>query len=241
MLLHKVLTIIMISSNCVRLKKVTANFDSNGLLESVAVDGQLVALSQNLMWYKAVKQGSTGNYADDRPSGAYVFRPSLDLDAMPVESKAALTVVRGPVVQEVHQQFNDWCSQVVRIYKGRPEIEIEWTVGPIPVDDDALGKEIISRVTAPGFNSSNGLFYTDSNGRQTLERRRNYRPTWPINVTEPVASNYYPINSHIYITNGGGSSAFVALVTDRSQGGTSLQDGQLELMVNAYNCNIITT
>ena len=30
--------------------------------------------------------------------------------------------------------------------------------------------------------------------------RRNYRPTWVLNMTEPVAGNYYPVNSRIYIT-----------------------------------------
>jgi len=29
--------------------------------------------------------------------------------------------------------------------------------------------------------------------------RRDYRPTWQLNQTEPVAGNYYPVNSRIYI------------------------------------------
>ena len=33
----------------------------------------------------------------------------------------------------------------------------------------------------------------------TLVHRRNYRPTWNLNNTEPVAQNYFPINSRIYI------------------------------------------
>jgi hypothetical protein len=29
--------------------------------------------------------------------------------------------------------FSDWASQVVRLYNGTRHLEIEWTVGPIPV------------------------------------------------------------------------------------------------------------
>lgn len=29
--------------------------------------------------------------------------------------------------------------------------------------------------------------------------RRNFRPTWKLNVTEPVAGNYYPVNSRMYM------------------------------------------
>ena len=39
----------------------------------------------------------------------------------------------GELVQEVHQTFNEWASQVVRLYAGADHVEIEWTVGPIPV------------------------------------------------------------------------------------------------------------
>lgn len=30
--------------------------------------------------------------------------------------------------------------------------------------------------------------------------RDDYRPTWTLNQTEPVAGNYYPVNTRIYIT-----------------------------------------
>ena len=36
-------------------------------------------------------------------------------------------------VEEVHQYFADWITQVVRVYKGIPGAELEYTVGPIPI------------------------------------------------------------------------------------------------------------
>ena len=36
-------------------------------------------------------------------------------------------------MEEVHQYFADWITQVVRVYKGIPGVELEYTVGPIPI------------------------------------------------------------------------------------------------------------
>nr|XP_054394464.1 lysosomal alpha-mannosidase isoform X8 [Pongo abelii] len=139
----------------------------------------------------------------------------------------ALTIENEtPLVQEVHQNFSAWCSQVVRLYPGQRHLELEWSVGPIPVGD-TWGKEVISRFDTP--LETKGRFYTDSNGREILERRRDYRPTWKLNQTEPVAGNYYPVNTRIYITDG---NMQLTVLTDRSQGGSSLRDGSLELMVH---------
>ena len=83
----------------------------------------------------------------------------------------------------------------------------------------------------PGL-MNNGRFYTDSNGRQTLLRQRDFRETWQYRKTEPVSGNYYPVNSHLYITDDQAKpEMLLALINDRSQGGTSLNDGELELMV----------
>ncbi|XP_063575289.1 lysosomal alpha-mannosidase isoform X9 [Pongo abelii] len=153
----------------------------------------------------------------------------------------ALTIENEtPLVQEVHQNFSAWCSQVVRLYPGQRHLELEWSVGPIPVGD-TWGKEVISRFDTP--LETKGRFYTDSNGREILERRQDYRPTWKLNQTEPVAGNYYPVNTRIYITvalphpapphlDGKDGNMQLTVLTDRSQGGSSLRDGSLELMVH---------
>ena len=43
------------------------------------------------------------------------------------------TWLQGSRVQEVRQIFSEWGSQVVRLYNATRHVEIEWTIGPIPV------------------------------------------------------------------------------------------------------------
>ena len=99
-------------------------------------------------------------------------------------------------VQKASIVFNDWISQEFNLYRGVPSIELEWIVGPIPVEDN-VGKEIILRYDTN--IESAAKYYTDANGREVLERIRDHRPTWPYVVDEPITGNYYPINSRIWI------------------------------------------
>lgn len=93
---------------------------------------------------------------------------------------------------------------------------------------DMIGKEIITRYYS-NLNSS-GEFYTDSNGREMLKRKRDYRPTWKVNLQEEVSGNYYPITSKISLKDEE-RRLKLSLLTDRAQGGTSMKDGEIEMMV----------
>ena len=99
-------------------------------------------------------------------------------------------------VQRAVITFNDWTSQVISLYDEGSFVEVEWTVGPIPIGDN-VGKEIILRYDTD--IQSQSKYYTDANGREVLERTRNFRPTWNYTVAEPVSGNYYPVNSRIWI------------------------------------------
>ena len=48
------------------------------------------------------------------------------------------------------------------------------------------------------------------------ERVRDWRPTWRLNNTDPVASNFYPLTAAIEIAQPGKSA--LAVLTDRAQG-----------------------
>uniref|UniRef100_A0A3B4E6M6 Lysosomal alpha-mannosidase n=1 Tax=Pygocentrus nattereri TaxID=42514 RepID=A0A3B4E6M6_PYGNA len=182
------------------------------------VDSQVIQSQYN---------ASVGNAESSQTSGAYIFRPNSSTPcAVSKNSNTVLCVCQNSVVQEVRQQFSPWVSQVVRLYEGSRELELEWTVGPVPVED-GFGKEVITRFDSN--ISSAGYFYSDSNGREVLERRKDYRPTWDLTQTEPIAGNYYPINSRAFIKDG---KAQLTVVTERSQGVSSIYNGSLEIMLH---------
>lgn len=74
-------------------------------------------------------------------------------------------------------------------------------------------------------------FYTDSNGREFMERTYNYRPTWDLEVYEPISGNYYPISAAMYVQDTTARKQ-LAVLSDRSQAATSLDDGEMELLIH---------
>jgi lysosomal alpha-mannosidase len=204
---------------------ISVQFDANtGLVKSVkdVTIGHILSLKQNFYWYKGAIRAGEGKQA----SGAYIFRPNgtkpFEVTSGPVTSQK----IEGALVQEMRQTFSPWLSQTVRLYTDKPYVEFEWTVGPIPYED-RIAKEVISRFDTTLKNDK--VFWTDANGRQMVKRTRNYQPTYDYNNTEPIAGNYYPVNSRISIQD---SSIQMTILTDRSQGGSSLADGSIELMVH---------
>lgn len=105
-------------------------------------------------------------------------------------------------------------------------------------------------------------WWTDSNGMQTIRRRRAWRRSWPLNNTEPVAGNFYPFTSAATIRGAvaaasstsshphpdsmhanddemhgenalqEGAEMELSLVTDRAQGVTSLQPGSMDVLLH---------
>ncbi|XVE67611.1 hypothetical protein DITRI_Ditri09bG0001700 [Diplodiscus trichospermus] len=167
------------------------------------------------------------NGTDDKEpqnSGAYIFRPNGTYLIKP--EQASFTVIRGPLIHEVHQQINPWIFQTTRLYKEKEHAEVEFIVGPVPIDD-GFGKEVATQITTSLEN--NKTFYTDSNGRDFIKRIRDFRTDWDLEVNQPVAGNYYPINLGVFIQD---SKKEFSVLVDRSLGGSSIVDGQIELMLH---------
>lgn len=93
-------------------------------LSSITKDWQRIPIEQELVYY----------LGSSFWTGAYVFRPS---DNYPYDMEGPVTnrlVADGDVVQETHQVLGPWASQVFRSYHNSPVLEVEWLVGPIPIE-----------------------------------------------------------------------------------------------------------
>lgn len=172
-------------------------------------------------------------------AGAYIFRPSIPYQELQIVPTKNATIVHTSIGTDIHTTFEEpWIKTITRIRKGIPYVEIEYQIGPVPISD-GRGKEVVTRYNTNVNNDA--IFYTDSNGREFMKRQRNHRPTWDLTVFEPVAGNYYPINAAIYVDENGQTAndtdvqktgPSFAVVTDRTQGGGSILDGTIELMVH---------
>lgn len=204
-------------------KNVRLHFSSAGELESIEANGAQASLKQTFFYYAA----AAGNNAEflNRSSGAYIFRPKAGSPEYLLSGSVRVKVIRTALVEEVQQTFGDWLSQVIRVYRDERHVEFEWLCGGIPIAD-GVGKEIVTRFQTDLRTA--GTFFTDSNGREMLRRQRNVRDTWNVTIVEPAAGNYYPVTARIAIED---ESRRLAVLNDRSQGGSSLVDGAIDIMV----------
>ncbi|KAL1425013.1 hypothetical protein MTO96_019592 [Rhipicephalus appendiculatus] len=205
---------------------------TTGLLKEVIIleRGETLLLRQSFFCYEGQNTGGTAS-ASSPASGAYIFNPADD-EPYDLGTHVTYRIIKGNVVQEIQQVFDSWITQVIRLYKGLDIIEFEWMVGPIPVESrrsKAVSREIVTRYSTNLLND--GIFYTDSNGRTTIERRRGPMAKKGTDNWKTTGSQYYPVVSWVYIKDVVRNMQMTVL-PDSSQGTASLHDGEIELMVH---------
>ncbi|CAG2101230.1 unnamed protein product [Medioppia subpectinata] len=192
---------------------------TTGALQTITLNGRKHRLNQSYKWYKSM-QSKSGR----EDSGSYQFCP--DGNARDYRQQKLISKHTLSAVHELNQQFADYIHQTVRTYEDRDYIEFDWTVGPIPMADK-IGKEIVTRFESD--LQTDGVFYTDSNGRQTI--RRKYNPNIKGCTNSVITANWFPIYSHVFVKDEN-RGVQMTLLNDRTQGGSSLMNGQIELMVH---------
>jgi hypothetical protein len=109
-----------------------------------------------------------GDELSQQASGAYMFRPATQHTQSCDDHHPVMSITEGPLVTEIMQTFAPWATHTIRLTKGSPYVEVEWTAGPIPLEA-ATGKSFSGKELVIKFGSdirSAGTFYTDSNGRE---------------------------------------------------------------------------
>lgn len=84
------------------------------------------------------------------------------------------------------------CVQVVRLWAGATHAEFEYTVGPIDWSD-GWGKEVVT--TYSTNLTTNATWWTDSNGRDSIVRIRDYRASWNYTVNQNVSGASSPVQA----------------------------------------------
>ncbi|KAJ0029679.1 hypothetical protein NQD34_004676 [Periophthalmus magnuspinnatus] len=151
-------------------------------------------------------------------SGAYLFLP--DGKAKPYSQKETpvVRVVEGPLFSEVVAHYQHF-QQTVRIHNV-PGVE-GLSVDMMTTVDirDQTNKELAMRLVTDV--QSGDMFFTDLNGFQIQPRRRYLKL--------PIQANFYPMPSQAYIQD---SQYRLTLHTAQSLGVTSLENGQLEVILD---------
>ena len=70
-----------------------------------------------------------------------IFHLEKDLSLMSI-AMMIRTCTKTQLVQSALIIFNDWASEQFNLYDNTSTVEVEWSVGSIPIDDNA-GKEVI--------------------------------------------------------------------------------------------------
>ena len=112
--------------------------------------------------------------------------------------------VSGQIVNELWCQTSlNWMSFIQRSNNQANSYEVEWLVGPIP--KEGSGTEVVMtyspNLMTKSYDNDKDVkqeFWTDSNGRQMIKRVQDTRFSYNLDggeKSEPVSSNYYPINT----------------------------------------------
>lgn len=179
--------------------------------------------SLNYLYYEASDMGR-----DRAPSGAYVFSP------YPQSKKEYSKLVSGKILQgkvvTLVQIFREDLRTDLTIIHGQPEKGVEIDTYLDPIKHLGNGREIVLLVKSAAIKNG-GTFYTDANGYYMQRRQKDHKETYTVAKQEGVNMNYYPMTSSVYIEDTS-STQRLSIVTDRAQGVTSLDAGEIEIMIH---------
>jgi len=176
-------------------------------------------------YYESSVDSSGGRVA----SGAYVFVPRSE-KKIKYSSVVSGRVFKGTYMTMV-QIFRKDLRTDIKILNHQLSrgIEVESYLEPVASIEN--GKEITLIIRSKKIGNGNTIFYTDSNGYFMEKRVKDHKDDYPLEASNGVPVNYYPMTSNVFIEDEK-SKQRLSVTTDRAQGVTSLKTGEVEIMIH---------
>ena len=196
--------------------------------------GQLTGPLTSETAFYTPKMGHHGSQIFHDPcASAYVFRP-VEKEPSRFGDPPHVLASLGSLVQQTYAPVDaaSGVELVVRVTAGMGDASVSLLTayGPLAPADGA-GSEAVLRVARRGLRSE-GVFWTDANGLQLMQRKRRENATG-VNYTvfEPIAQNMFPATSMAVIRDAHGAGG-LSLNFDASHAASSPTDGTLELLMH---------
>jgi alpha-mannosidase len=163
-------------------------------------------------------------------SGAYLFRPesndprSAEKDIFDNYREKKIMITTGPISSDVTVIHGALLAHTVRIFKTQTYLDTAIFIEN-DIDFESPPKnretEMFMRFHTPIENGDEPEFYSDLNGFQWLPRKK---------VSQiGIEGNYFPITMSTFIQD---NQMRLTLMTTHAQGAASLEQGQLEVMLD---------
>lgn len=92
-----------------------------------------INVTLDIQYYYYISDNPQENTTKIDP-GAYIFR-AKESNPTPIIDYIDTKIYKSDVVEEIHCKYSNFASFVAKLYKDSPILEIDWTVGPAPIED----------------------------------------------------------------------------------------------------------
>ncbi|ELT99331.1 hypothetical protein CAPTEDRAFT_72090, partial [Capitella teleta] len=182
---------------------------STGFLQSVTTKhiGKTTRTAVDFRMYKS------------RNSGAYLFGPAGPAGDSEMDHSPLVRTIHGPLVSEIHV-LQTLVNHTVRIYNTTGHLGSGLEITNIVDMRTQDQRELIMHFDT-SIENTDGTFYTDQNGLQSIQRRH-FKGV-------PTEANYYPFTAYGYLQD---SSTRLTLAAAQPLGISSQDIGRLEVMLD---------
>lgn len=159
-----------------------------------------------------------------RDSGAYLFKPANEIVNFMEGLQTEVVITKGPLVEDVTVIRENFLVHKYRILNTKTHLDDAISIvneidfGP---SNSNTNIEMFMKIKTSLKNGKEPEFFTDQNGFHWQQRQK---------ISNlGIEANYYPITSCTFLQD---NTARLSLITNHAQGAASLNEGEIEIMLD---------